>query len=207
MPTMRASSDTVEIPADHANTRMCVRARVFRAAGDLFYHKGIRAVSVDLVAKEADTTKMTLYRYFPSKEILVVEWLRHHSEEFSDYLQALSRQYPDDPRHRLQAFFDNAAKASATPGDRGCPIANAAIELTEPHHPARSVIESHKAELRAWLLRACQEMRAQAPEQLADGLFLLSEGAHVSSQTLGRSGPGQSIVAAAERLIGAHLAE
>jgi len=205
---MTEISDTAEMPEvakEHANSRACVRARVFKAASDLFYRKGIRAVSVDLVAKEAATTKMTLYRYFPSKEMLVVEWLRHHSEEFSHYLAELSARYPD-PRRRLHAFFDNAAESSADPNGRGCPIANAAVELAEPDHPARPVIESHKAELYAYLLRSCREMNAEEPDVLADGLFLLCEGAYLSTQTLGCAGPGRSITAASERLIQAHLA-
>jgi hypothetical protein len=31
---------------------------------------------------------------------------------------------------------------------RGCALANAAVEITEPDHPARPIIEKYKAEMR-----------------------------------------------------------
>ena len=31
---------------------------------------------------------------------------------------------------------------------RGCALANAAVEITEPDHPARPVIEKYKADMR-----------------------------------------------------------
>jgi AcrR family transcriptional regulator len=43
------------------------RDRIFETAKDMFYERGIRAVGVDSIAAEADATKMTLYRNFPSR--------------------------------------------------------------------------------------------------------------------------------------------
>jgi len=53
--------------------RPSARKRIFDTAADLFYRKGIRAVGVESIAAEADTTKMSLYRNFPSKDELVAE--------------------------------------------------------------------------------------------------------------------------------------
>jgi hypothetical protein len=41
---------------------------------------------------------------------------------------------------------------------------------------------------------------------LADELFLLLEGAHVSAQSLGRDGPASRLVRMGEALIASHLA-
>src|SRR2546426_10617337 len=54
--------------------RPSARKRIFDTASELFYLKGIRAVGVETIAAEADTTKMSLYRNFPSKDELVAEW-------------------------------------------------------------------------------------------------------------------------------------
>src|SRR5712691_5849165 len=51
--------------------RPSARQRIFDTASELFYLKGIRAVGVETIAAEADTTKMSLYRNFPSKDQLV----------------------------------------------------------------------------------------------------------------------------------------
>src|SRR3954463_3737326 len=52
------------------------RQRILDAACELFYSRGIRAVSVDEIAASASTNKMTLYRHFESKDQLVAEYLR-----------------------------------------------------------------------------------------------------------------------------------
>ncbi len=52
------------------------RERILDAACDLFYSRGIRCVTVDDIAAAAQTNKMTLYRHFASKDLLVAEYLR-----------------------------------------------------------------------------------------------------------------------------------
>src|SRR3569623_1953857 len=52
------------------------RTRIQTAACDLFYHHGIHAVSMDAIAEAASTNKMTVYRHFPSKDVLVAVYLR-----------------------------------------------------------------------------------------------------------------------------------
>jgi UDP-glucuronate decarboxylase len=54
----------------------CARDRIFQTARNLFYRHGIRGVSVDAIAAEAGTTKVTLYRVFSSKDDLVVALAR-----------------------------------------------------------------------------------------------------------------------------------
>ena len=187
-----------------ATGRTSARDRIFDTACDLFYRKGIRAVGVETIANEAHATKMSLYRSFPSKDELVAEWLRRANSTFWQHWDEMLNQRPNNPRRQLSLIFDKAAEHVADPDSRGCPIANAAVELTDPRHPARKVIEEHKAELRARIARLCKDMAANDPNALADGLFLLMEGAQTSTQSLGHSGPGRSIARAAEALIDAH---
>ena len=84
-------------------------------------------------------------------------------------------------------------------------MANAAVELTDKDHPARKVIEAHKAKLRTRLAEMCTQLRARKPRVLADQLFLLMEGAQVSAQILGARGPARSVALAADTLIDAHV--
>jgi AcrR family transcriptional regulator len=185
--------------------RPSARKRIFDKASELFYLKGIRAVGVETIAAQADTTKMSLYRNFPSKDELVAEWLREHDANFWQTWEAMASRYPRDSRRQINAAFALLAKHVADPGARGCPMANAAVEITEKDHPARKVIEAHKAKLRSRLARMCTQMRAPEPRLLADQLFLLMEGAQVTIQTLGTHGPARNIARAAKMLIDAHL--
>jgi len=185
--------------------RPSARKRIFDTASELFYRKGIRAVGVETIAEEAKTTKMSLYRSFPSKDELVAEWLRDHDIKFWQTWDATSRKFPANPRKQLKAAFTLLAKHVIDPQARGCPMANAAVELTDKDHPARKVIEAHKAKLRARLAEMCARLGARKPRLLADQLFLLMEGAQVSTQILGVRGPARNVARAAESLIEAQV--
>ena len=180
------------------------RKRIFNSAAELFYRRGIRAVGVEAIAAEASTTKMGLYRSFSSKDDLVAEWLRDHDARFWQAWDAMAQKYPGDSRKQLQAAFGLLAKHVADPSARGCPMANAAVEITDSDHPARKVIEMHKGKLRARLAQLCRQVGAGDPALLADELFLLMEGAQVSI-VLGVRGPARNVSRAADVLIDAHL--
>lgn len=204
------SEKTSEIKAglsetDHSPVRATARERIFETASDLFYRKGIHAVGVETIAEEAHSTKMSLYRNFSSKDELVAECLRQHDAKFWQYWDGMLAQHPQDPRRQLSALFARAVSHFTDPESRGCPLANAAVEITDPHHPGRKVIEEHKAKLRARLADICAGADVDDPALLADELFLLLEGALAAKQTLGPSGPGKSLARAAETLIDAHL--
>ena len=57
-----------------------VRERILDAATDAFYREGIRAVSADKIIAAAGTTKVTFYRYFPTKDELVAAYLAAKQE-------------------------------------------------------------------------------------------------------------------------------
>jgi AcrR family transcriptional regulator len=200
-PKTRGESTPLKKGAD----RPSARKRIFNTASELFYRNGIRAVGVETIAAEADTTKMSLYRNFPSKDMLVAEWLREHDATFWQKWEAMANRHPEDPRKQLKAAFALLAKHVADPKARGCPMANAAVELTEKDHPARKIIEAHKAKLRSQLAAICARMKARNPGLLADQLFLFMEGAQVTTQTLGVRGPAKNVARAADMLIDAHL--
>src|SRR5438046_7331179 len=111
-----------------ANTRVPPRERIIAAASDLFYRHGIRAVGVESVAEAAGTNKMTLYRHFASKDELVAEYLRCLADKASASWDRLAAAHPDNPRGQLRAWLKDMAGRLASGDDRGCALANAAIE-------------------------------------------------------------------------------
>ena len=51
------------------------RTRLLKTASQVFYAEGIHSVGVDRIVAEAQVTRATFYRHFPSKETLVVAYL------------------------------------------------------------------------------------------------------------------------------------
>lgn len=178
------------------------RDRIIETARDLFHRSGIRAVGVDAIAEAAGTNKMTLYRHFTSKDDLVAECLRSVAGDAAAVWREIEAEHPHDKPAQLRRWIRMAAECVISDG-RGCDLANAAVELTEPGHPARKVVEAFKTEHRNRLAGLCREAGIDRPELLADALSLLLEGARVSRQSVGPHGPSAQFVAMAEMLIGA----
>lgn len=161
------------------------RERILAVARDLFYRHGLHSVGVELIAEAAQTNKMTLYRHFKSKEELVVEYARGLAAEGDAVWVRLAATYPDDPEQRLCAWVDHVEEVLTSRFERGCALANAAVEL-QPDHPARAVIEAYKQRKREHLVKLFAASRYRNPDMLADEVFLLFEGARISIQCGGR---------------------
>lgn len=161
------------------------RERILRAACDLFYRQGIHVVGVETIAETAMTNKMTLYRHFRSKDELIVAYATQLAAEGDAVWARINAQHPDDPERWLAAWVDHVEDVLTNRYERGCALANAAVEL-QPLHPARAVIEAYKARKREHLVSMFKAARYRKPEQLADEVFLLFEGARISIQCCGK---------------------
>jgi AcrR family transcriptional regulator len=180
------------------------RERILAAAANLFYRHGIRAVGVEAIAEAARTNKMTLYRHFPSKDELVAEYLRCLADKASSSWDRLAAEHPGNPRALLRWWLQNMAAHFDSGNERGCALANAAVELAEKDHPARRVIEAFKTAQRQRIIDLCAAAELDQPEMLADELFLLLEGARVTTQSIGRDGLSDRLIRMGEAMIVAH---
>src|SRR5258708_21345384 len=131
-----------ERPAKRAE--LSPRERILDAARELFYCRGIRAVGVDEIAAAAQTNKMTLYRHFESKDLLVAEYLRSLNAYAIARDEEIMRAHPGDPYAQLCALITRVGNDLCDADLRGCPMANAALEFPEKNHPAPIVIEESK---------------------------------------------------------------
>jgi AcrR family transcriptional regulator len=181
------------------------RARILKAACDLFYRRGIHTVGVDAVAEAAGTNKTTLYRHFASKDELVAECLREYGREFETAWAEIEQAHLGKPKDQLLAWLDFIAEFKLGTSERGCAFANAAVQLPEADHPARRVIEECKSRHRDLIIELCRKAGLRDPELLADELFLLSEGARLSMQSLGPNGPAGRLGEMFRTLIAAHM--
>ncbi len=184
------SSSDPDVPISRAGKP---RDRIFACAQDLFHRRGIRGVGVEAIAEAAGTSKMALYRHFDSKDELIIEYLNYKGRKSDEIWAEIEAQNPGDPGGQLYGFVDKAAIFIAE-DERGCDLANAAIELTEQGHPGLRVIEEFKMRQRERLTNLCKAAGASQPGLLADTLFLLIEGARVSRRNVGANGPSANLV-------------
>jgi len=195
---------TVIRPIDEA-PQLPPRDRILVAARDLFYRHGIRAVGVDAIAEAAATNKMTLYRHFGSKDELVAAYLSELAREGDALWEGLAAAYPGDPNAQLEGWVRHVENILTDSGDRGCAIANAAVELRETDHPARQIIDDYKTRKRNRLVALFRDAGYAEPDELADEVFLLFEGARISIQCCsGTTGPASRLVGMLRSLMAEH---
>ena len=162
--------------------RLAPRERILDAAEDLFFREGISRVTVEDIAAQAESTKMTVYRHFESKELLVLAWLHLLVAHYTAAFEEIARQHPNDAHAQLLATAEFVAAGLSTTAYRGCPFVNSLAELPDDAHPARQFIEAHKQNQFKRLARLCQEANLAAPLEVAQELTYLLEGAQIVAQ-------------------------
>jgi AcrR family transcriptional regulator len=120
------------------------RDRLVVTASALFYREGIRAVGVERILAEAPATRATFYRHFPSKEDLVVAYLRGVDAHDRADAEALIGAAPS-PVDALRALGAAVADDLTRPEFRGCAFVKAAAEYPDPTDPVRQVVLEHRA--------------------------------------------------------------
>jgi AcrR family transcriptional regulator len=178
----------------------CARDRIFEAAKKLFYKNGIRGVSVDAIAAEANTTKVTLYRVYTSKDELIVKVLEEQALRWSQWWDEVVARHPGKPREQLEALFTAFRdELTSDAAERGCTMANAAVEIDDDH-PAKQIIRNHKLEMARRMRELCHQMGAKNPDQLGNALMLILSGAFAARLVDG-SGQVAAVVDAAKALL------
>ncbi len=165
--------------AAHTRDKGKTRRRLLAAARELFYGDGIHATGVSAVAERAGVTKMTLYAHFPSKGDLVTAYLEDSDRRWQELLEEKLSGH-EDPLDKLLAVCDAYREYFTTREMRGCAFVNCAAEFPDPDHPARRVIQQHKAGVRERLRGLAAEAGAENPATLAERLFVVLEGAYVA---------------------------
>jgi AcrR family transcriptional regulator len=183
-----------------------LRQQILSAASSAFYSDGYHAIGVDELAQRAGVSKMTLYRYFPSKEDLIIGVLQaFNANSNALYAQLMASAGADTPRAKLLAVFEWIATRSASEACQGCAFQSGAAEYAVIEHPVHQAALANKRDTRAIYLNQAQLLGARDPEVLADQLLLLTDGAWAASRMWGSDNPSRSVVAAAATLIDAQI--
>lgn len=180
----------------------CAKDRIFQAARNLFYKHGVRGVSVDAIAAEAGTTKVTLYRVFSSKDELIVQCLQDHITRFWQIWNDVVLAHEGDARKQIEAVFEALKEhMTASEAGRGCPVVNTAVEIDDEEHPAKHLIREHHARIAQSLRDLCRQLGARRPDELGAALTLLLEGSFASRLVFSSAEQVESVCEAAKALL------
>jgi TetR/AcrR family transcriptional regulator, transcriptional repressor for nem operon len=159
------------------------KAKIIRAAADLFHERGVGAASPDDVIEASKTGKGQFYHYFKSKEGLVHEVLQ-------SYLQAIKTgtapiDYQISSWHDLETWFFAHLELQKSFGmKRGCPFGTIGNGLREGDELIRQdlslIFEVVKTKLASFFIREKAKARLSKDakeDQLADFCIAAVQGA------------------------------
>lgn len=181
------------------------RQQILDVASDLFFRYGFRAVGIDTIIEQSGVAKMSLYRYFPSKDDLIVAYLEQSNERFGQWFEQAISAYPQNPHAQLIALFEAVGQLATNPACYGCSFQGTAAEFPGQDHPGHKVALAHKKSVQERMQQMAEQAGARDPAMLAAQLLLLMDGAFVAARMFGPENPARHVAQAAATLVEAQL--
>lgn len=123
------------------------RERILLTAHDLFYRDGIRATGIDKVIAEAGVSKVTFYRYFPSKNALIEAFLAYRHQRWIDWFKDALQRQSGSELPGLMRLLPVMAEWFENPIFRGCAFINTAAEFGDSFPEALEACRRHKQDM------------------------------------------------------------
>jgi AcrR family transcriptional regulator len=171
------------------------RERILKTAGRLFYEEGYRAVGIDRVIAEAEVAKASFYKHFPSKDELIVAWIKSAEKMTSTFLP------PMDGATPLFDYMDKMIGVAQNTWCAGCTFQGAASEFGELVHPVHAAALEVKQNVITELETRAAKQNLPDPKKTAQMMFLLLEGVWASARMFKAEAPIQHAKAAVRLLV------
>lgn len=182
-----------------------LKQKILDVANDLFQSRGINSTGVDTIVAVAGTTKMTLYKYFNSKEALILEVLTQGNLDFHTWLkQKLNSS--NKPTEKLQKLFDFIEEWVTSPNFRGMGFIKASAEFPNENNIIHQLSSAQSDQFRHYIFQLAIDAGISDADGLALQLSLIFEGAVQAEQMKRGSGAIKYAKKAAKILIDGALA-
>lgn len=157
-----------------------VREKIVIAAHDLFYSTGLKATGVDKIIKQAKVTKVTFYRYFPGKSLLIIAYLHYRHEIWINWFRLSLSSKLDDNKILPDALSETLDEWFHCSFFRGCAFINATAEAESEDiaEEIKEICRNHKTETRE-IISSLMENKER---NLSGEIMMLIDGAIIHAQ-------------------------
>jgi AcrR family transcriptional regulator len=177
------------------------REQLLNVASDMFNRLGYRGAGIDQLIEKAGVAKTTLYRYFKTKEELIVAVLQLIDEQYRYDMRQAVDQRGGTPRQQLLTTFDFLEDWFKDADFYGCPFMGAAAEYNDRGHPIFQQAILHKRLMVAYFEVLARDAKLDEPERIAEEINLLHEGAVAVAHVTGDIRTARKAKAVARSLI------
>ncbi|MHA1090925.1 TetR/AcrR family transcriptional regulator [Enterobacter ludwigii] len=157
-----------------------VREKILLTAHDLFYSSGFKATGVDTIIKQAKVTKVTFYRHFPGKSLLIVAYLHYRHEIWIDWFETTLRRHLAAGKTPASALSDTLDEWFISPLFHGCAFINASAEAKSEENEGeiKDICRNHKTETKAKIA----SLTGITDEKIVNEIMMLIDGAIIHAQ-------------------------
>ena len=183
------------------DTKISVRDKILLTAHDLFYSTGFRATGVDTLIKASKVTKVTFYRHFPSKSLLILAYLQYRHEIWISWFESTLRRHLEEGEIPSDALSATLHEWFVSPEFHGCAFINASAEAKSEdiESEIKEICRNHKCETK----KIITSLTMIADERVVNEIMLLIDGAIIHAQMgMDTSTVIKSLAPGLERLTG-----
>ncbi len=178
------------------------KTHLLETAQDLFNRHGYHRTGIDKIMQASGVSKTTLYKYFRTKEDLVLELLAQRSAAILDTMNMrvsdlVTGDEEASSRERVGAIVDVISDWVAGDAFCGCNFIRAVSEYEPENEAITKLARQHKAAVKGLIREQLIGVPKAQCEQLAEDIMLIIDGAIVSAHVRERA----DAMASARRLI------
>lgn len=163
---------------------------LLETALQLFNENGFHNTGIDMVQSVSGVSKTTMYKYFPSKESLIIEVLKMRHDQFEAWFRETvnsnKQNYVGEKFAKLYIIFDALTEWFHRETFFGCNFINASAEFADEDHPVHRLASDHKQWVMSFVKEVLDDMNVNNSEHLALQISLLMDGAIVCAHTVGQ---------------------
>jgi len=158
------------------------RDEIVEQAFEVFYANGFHTSGVAPLLAETGISKRTLYKYFRSKEELIVAVLEHYQRKSFAEIPVELAQRAKTPKGQILALFDLKAELVRRGDFRGCLALKAKLEFDNIHAGIEDACKQFTDDIEGFLSILCSQSGCKEPRQISRQIMILFEGAMVLGQ-------------------------
>jgi AcrR family transcriptional regulator len=151
----------------------------------LFNQFGYHATGIDRILAESGVSKATLYKYFRSKDELILTVLEQRHMQLMQHMKEKMAEALEQGEDIMLVMFDILDEWFHTGEFFGCNFIHASAEFAQENERIQLLAASHKNAVYRLILDSLTTDNKKADAKLAAQLLLLMDGAIVQAHTRG----------------------
>ncbi len=182
-----------------------IQQRVLQAATELFDSRGINSSGIDTIIAHSGIAKASLYKYFPSKNQLIIEYLKQKSNRLFNWLNQQLDKKSTNSQERLFELCELFEQWMSTTDFQGLPFHIASVEFPDPAHPVHHYSVKLSMQLQDYIANIAKQAGIKQARVLAQQLAIIFEGGAMLARLQPHSGAAKRAKNAGITLIKSYL--